>query len=105
MPLRREYVSDRRIGFAIEQLAIDALEVLRAVAVLDLKPVPGPLDVGSPGFSQSLVDPVGAPVLGALAQAVRGEEEDRFRAGELGTTAEVLAVGDADGGRMPELVF
>jgi hypothetical protein len=73
--------------------------------MLDLEPVPGPLGVRSPGLGDALVQPVRSPVLGALAEAIRGEEEDGLRPGELGAAAEVLAVGDADGSVVLELIF
>src|SRR4051794_34201325 len=104
MPLRREYVPDRRVGFTFEQLAVDSLHVLGAGAARDLKPVPGPFDIGSPGLGDALVQLIRAPVIRALAQAIRGEEEDRLRAGQLGSAAQVLAVGDADRRGVPELV-
>jgi hypothetical protein len=76
-------VPDRRVGFTVEQLAVDPFDVIRAGAVLDAKPVPRPLDVGRPGLRDPLVQLVRAPVLGALAETIRGEEEDGLGPGEL----------------------
>src|SRR6266545_4678568 len=104
MALRGKYVTDRRVGFTVEQLAVDPLHVVRARAVLDLEPAPRPLDVWGPGLGQSLVESLRAPVLRPLPEPVRGEEEDRLGAGELRAAAEVLAVGDADGRVVLELI-
>src|SRR3954452_2828552 len=104
MPLRREYVSDRWIGFPVEQLPVDALHVLRAGAVLDSQPIPSPLDIRVPGLGEALVDSLGSPVLRALAETVWGEEENGLGAGQLGSAAEFLAMGDPDGGGVLQLI-
>src|SRR3954449_10820921 len=100
-----EDVADRRVGLALEQLAIDPLHVLRAGAVLDLEPAAQPLHVGRPARREALVDAVRAPVLGALLEAGGCEEENGIRPGELRAAAEVLAVGDPDRGGVLELVL
>src|SRR3954469_17668 len=72
--------------------------------MLDLEPISGPLHIRRPTLGEPLVEAVGAPVLGALAQAVRGKEEDRLRACQLISAAEILAMGDADSGRVAQLI-
>src|SRR5262245_16690659 len=96
-------MTDGGVRPAVEHLAVDALDVPAARAVLDLQPAAQPLHVRSPGVGESLVEPLATPVLVALPKARRREEEDGLRAGELGAAAQILAVGEADRGRVPEL--
>src|SRR5262245_57464739 len=98
-------MSDRGVGPAVEQLEVGALHVIGPTAVLDSQPAPGPLDVGWPGLRDPVVEPLRSPVVSALAQAVRGKEEGRLRAGQLTGATEVSLVGDADGRTVPELVL
>src|SRR3954454_4136305 len=72
--------------------------------MLDPEPVAGPFHVRRPRLGEPLVDAVWPPVLGALPQPVRSEEEDGTGPGELRAAAEILAVSNPDGGGMPELV-
>jgi hypothetical protein len=77
-------VADGGVAEAVDEFQVRRLHRVGAGAVLHLDPAVGELGEAPPRFDRPVVETGTAPLLGALDDLIRREEEGRRGAGELG---------------------